>query len=175
VVADAARLACVGKSEPGIEFVDFFREEYPGLVRSLYLLTADLGEAEELAEEAMARAFERWGRVRLMESPGGYVYRTAVNLNRKRLRHLAVRARRLVFVAARRPDPQRAETWAELAAAMASIPVDQREAFMLVEWLGLSAEEAGRLLGIKASSVRSRLHRARAALRERLGEDGERA
>ncbi len=169
VVAEAARLAGMRKGGPGSEFVDFFREEYPGLVRSLYLLTADLGEAEELAQEAMARTFERWGRVKRMESPGGYVYRTAVNLNRKRLRHLAVRARRLVALAPRRQDVQAAETRAELAAALASLPVGHREAFMLVEWLGLPAEEAGRLLGIKASSVRSRLHRARAALRERLG------
>jgi len=62
VVAEAARLACVGKSEAGLEFMDFFRDEYPGLVRSLYLLTANLGEAEELAQEAMARTFERWDR-----------------------------------------------------------------------------------------------------------------
>jgi len=160
----------VGEGESELEFVDFFREQYPDLVRSLYLLTADVGEAEELAQEAMARTFERWGRVKLMDAPGGYLYRTAVNLNRKRLRHLAVRARRLMSLAHRREDPPRPETRTELEAAIASLPAGQREAFMLVEWLGLPAEEAGRRLGIKASSVRSRLHRARIALKERLSE-----
>lgn len=76
-------------------------------------------------------------------------------------------------MAPRRDDQPRAETRAELVAALASLPVDQREAFVLVEWLGLPAEEAGRLLGIRAPSVRSRLHRARAALREHFGEGDE--
>jgi RNA polymerase sigma-70 factor, ECF subfamily len=148
-------------------FADFFQVEYPGLVRSLRLITADLVEAEDLAQEAMARAFERWERVRMMDSAIGYVYRTAVNLNRKRRRHLAVGARR-------RPNPQEntrqddGQIRAELTAALASLPVGQREAFMAVEWLGLSSEEAGRILGIRPTSVRSRIHRAREALRARL-------
>jgi DNA-directed RNA polymerase specialized sigma24 family protein len=40
---------------------------------------------------------------------------------------------------------------------------------VLVEWLGYTAEEAGRILGIEAVSVRGRLHRARGTLRERFG------
>src|SRR6478672_5092296 len=102
-------------TEPTPEFEEFFRAEYPSLVRSLYLLTADLGEAEELAQEAMAKVFERWGRVRAMGSPGGYVYRTAVNLNRKRLRHLAVRARRLLAVSREPAGDPAFETRADLA------------------------------------------------------------
>jgi DNA-directed RNA polymerase specialized sigma24 family protein len=57
-------------SESELGFEEFFQAEYSGLVRSLYLLTADLGEAEELAQEAMARACERWERVKHMESAG---------------------------------------------------------------------------------------------------------
>jgi RNA polymerase sigma-70 factor (ECF subfamily) len=52
--------------------------------------------------------------------------------------------------------------------ALADLPVGQCEALVLVEWVGLSPEEAGRVLGIEAPSVRSRIHRAKAALRERL-------
>ncbi len=164
----------MGGQGPGFEFGDFFRAEYAGLVRSLYLLTADLPEAEDLAQEAMARAYERWERVKLMDSPGGYVYRSAVNVNRKRLRHLAVRRRRLIALArGAGDDPQPTEAPVELAEALASLTTGQREAFLLVEWVGFSAEEAGRILGIAAASVRSRTHRARAALAERLGEPEE--
>jgi len=93
-------------------FEAFFQREYPGLVRALYLLTADLPEAEDLAQETMARVYEKWDRVGRMDSPGGYVYRVAVNLNRQRLRHLAVRARRLLATAvgpddAPTPDTQK--------------------------------------------------------------------
>jgi RNA polymerase sigma factor (sigma-70 family) len=65
------------------------------------------------------------------------------------------------------PDDQ-SELRVELAEAIASLSRGQREAFMLVEWLGLSAEESAPILGLAPASVRSRVHRARAALRERL-------
>ena len=58
------------------------------------------------------------------------------------------------------------------ADAIASLPSGQRQAFMLVEWLGMSSQEAARILRIAPGSVRTRIHRARAALRERLGDDG---
>lgn len=151
-----------------LDFVQFFRAEYPGLLRALYVLTANRYEAEELAQDAMTRAFERWGQVRSMASPGAYVYRTAVNLNRKRLRRIAVRTKRalaLVFQSSFAGGP---EVKTELDWALASLPRGQREAFMLVEWVGLRPDEAARVLGIETSSVRSRIHRARATLRERL-------
>jgi len=166
---ESATLTCVGTSDSEL-FEEFFQAEYSGLVRSLYLLTANMGEAEELAQEAMARAYERWDRVKVMGSAAGYVYRTAVNLNRKRLRHIAVRARRILAFPSRGREGSDLELHMDFAAALASLPAGQREAFMLVEWLGYSAEETSRILGVGASSVRSRVHRARAALRELMGE-----
>ena len=55
---ESATLTCVGTSDSELGFEEFFQAEYSGLVRSLYLLTANMGEAEELALEAMARAYE---------------------------------------------------------------------------------------------------------------------
>jgi RNA polymerase sigma factor (sigma-70 family) len=164
----AARLTHVAAS---LDFEDFFRAEYPGLVRAFYLLTADRGEAEEMAQETMARAYERWEQVGSMESPAGYVYRIGVNLNRQRLRHLAVRARRLLAMTDRSDLEQPPDIRAEIVDAIASLSKRQREAFMLVEWLGMNADEAGRCLSITPASVRSRVHRARAVLRHRLGDE----
>jgi RNA polymerase sigma-70 factor, ECF subfamily len=169
VEVEAARLVRVAKD---LDFEEFFEAEYRGLVRALYLLTADQGEAEELAQETMARVYERWDRVRTMESPGGYVYRVAMNLNRQRLRHLAVRARRLLVMGVHSDSGDPSETRREVTEALASLSRGQRQAFMLVEWLGLSAEEAGQVLRIAPSSVRSRVHRARSVLRARLHEEG---
>ncbi len=166
---DATRLGHVAS---GLDFEEFFRAEYRGLVRAFYLLTADQAEAEELAQEAMARAYERWDRVQTMESPTGYIYRVGVNVNRQRLRHLAVRARRLLAIADPPGSGQPPEIRSEIGEAIASLSTGQREAFMLVEWLGMSAEEAGRVLKIAPASVRSRVHRARTALRHRLSEEG---
>lgn len=159
-----------GEADEGLEFAKFFDEEYRGLVRALYLLTADEREAEELAQETMARIYERWNRVRRMESPGGYAYRMAVNLNRQRLRHLGVRARRLLALAARREPEQPVGARLEISEAVASLNRGHREAFMLVDWLGMTTDEAAALLGLAPASVRTRIHRARLILRERLGE-----
>lgn len=155
-----------------LEFEEFFRAEYPGLVKAFYVLTADRAEAEELAQEAMARAYERWERVGAMESPAGYLYRIGVNLNRHRLRHLAVRARRLLAMTRDAQSEHVPGVRREIAEAIASLSRGQREAFMLVEWLGLNAEETGRVLGIAPASVRSGVHRAKAALRGRLSDEG---
>ena len=115
----------------------FFQAEYPRLVRAPYLLTGDQDDAEELAEATMvARVYERWDWVQVMDSPAGYVYRAAVNLHRQRRRHLAVRARRLLAMAVHAestPSPGPGGRL-ELADAIASLPVGQRQAFL--RWSG---------------------------------------
>lgn len=151
-------------------FERFFEDEYARLARALFLVTGDPGESEELAQEALVRVYERWDRVGGLESPTGYLYRTALNLHRSRLRRLAAAARRLVAPAPPSPDPAAvAEARDELGRALDALPRAQREAVVLVDWLGMDAAEAGRVLGIEAVSVRVRLSRARAALREALG------
>lgn len=154
-------------------FETFFEAEYPRLVRALYLITNDRAEAEDIGQEAMVRVLERWDRVRALESPTGYLFRTAINLRRSRLRRLLMGVRRWPE-ASHRPDVmQVAEARDELWRALASLPDGQREALVLVEWLGLTDEEAGRLLGIQPVSVRVRISRARATLREGRGGNDE--
>ncbi len=152
-----------------VEFEPFFEAHYPTLARALLLLTGDPFEAEELAQEAFARAYERWDRIKLMDSPAGYLYRIALNLNRSRLRRVTARARR-AFVPAPDPDPAAvAEARSEVLRILSELPRGQREALILVEWFGMESQEAGGVLGIEAASVRGRLHRARATIRERFG------
>ena len=83
-VRPASSTAAAG---PVPDFDTFFAVEYRRLFEVLYLLTRDRAEAEDLAQEAMARAYERWSRIR---DPTRYVYRTAFNLHRTLRRRLAV-------------------------------------------------------------------------------------
>jgi RNA polymerase sigma-70 factor (ECF subfamily) len=55
-----------------------------------------------------------------------------------------------------------------LAAAIAALPADQREVLVLRDVEGLSAQEAADVVGIEVAALKSRLHRARLALRARL-------
>lgn len=147
-------------------FEEFFRSTYGRLTRALLLLTGDEAEAEDLAQEALVRMFERWERVRTMESPEGYLYRTAMNLSRKRARRAVLRERVAFWTRAPEADPAvLVEPRQEALRILGTLTREQREALVLVEWLGLAAEEAGGLLGIDAASVRGRLHRARASVR----------
>lgn len=162
--------ARVAAGERALSFESFFRAEYARLARALLLLTGAPAEAEDLAQEALARTYERWERVRAMESPQGYVYRTALNLHRKRLRWLGVRSRK-VLAGSHEPDPaESAGARLDVLAAVAGLPLAQRRAIVLVEWLQMTAEEAGRTLGIAPASVRGRCHRARQTLKEALAD-----
>jgi DNA-directed RNA polymerase specialized sigma24 family protein len=87
---------------PGFE--EFFEAEHVRLARALYLLTGSSAEADELTQEAMVRVYERWDRVRQMGSPQRYLFRTALNLHRSRLRWLATRARQILQPTSS-PDP----------------------------------------------------------------------
>ena len=107
--------------------------------------------------------------MRTMESPPGYTYQTALNPNRSRLRRLRIRAKLGPQPAAAQDATGAVEARHEVLAILASLSREQREALIVVEWLGFPAEEAGRLLGIDAASVRGRLHRARETIRGRHG------
>jgi len=151
------------------DFTAFFEAEYGRLFQSLYLISGNRADAEDLAQEAMARAFERWDRVRAAATPSGYVFQIAFNLHRSMLRR-ATRALRVGRRAVASAEPNAGQTRLEVLEALSSLPGSQREALVLVEWLGFSAEEAGRILGIEPPSVRGRVHRARGSLRERFGD-----
>ncbi len=160
--------------DPSESFEEFFAECYEPLLRALYLVSGDRHEAEELAQEACFRVYERWGRLQGTANPAGYAYRTAVNMRRSRLRRLGVAVRRTF----RRDEQDVFRSIDERDAirrALAGIPAGQKEALVLLDWVGLSDREAAEILGIRPEAVRMRASRARRRLREeiRRGEDDE--
>jgi len=158
----------VGTTEASLDFEDLFRAEYPRLVSGLQLLTGSRAEAEDVAQDSLARVYERWTRVRGMDSPAGYLYTVALNLARKRARRL--RRAPVPPGPSGAPDPEAtAERRAAIRAALGSLSREQREALVIVEWLGFSPTDAAEVLGVSPESVRARLHRARTALRSRFG------
>ena len=119
-------------------FESFFRASYADLVRALTAITRDVGAAEELVQEAMARVYDRWDRVALMESPVGYVYTVAVNLDRRQRRRQLLRRAAGASPPAASPDLADAVSdRSDLLAAIARLPRGQRDALLLVESFGL--------------------------------------
>lgn len=118
-----------------------------------------------LSQTAFVRALERWHRVSEMESPFACVYTTALNVRRSNLRRAARGARRL-FEGTEPEDPQNiALRRAEVAAMLARLPRGQQDV-LLLDWMGYTSEEIGRLLGIASVSVRVKIHPARRTVQQ---------
>ena len=163
LVGDLANDLSLGPAGAEV-FESFFAKNYELVLRAMYLVAGDRGEAEDLAQEAFVKAYERWDRIERMDNPSGYVYRMALNAHRSRLRRIGVAARRAVALS--QPDPiSESDDRDAIRRALAQLPDAQREVIVLIEWLGMTSEEAGSVLGVSPGAVRVRLTRAKQALR----------
>jgi RNA polymerase sigma factor (sigma-70 family) len=163
-----SRVADKEAATSGESFEAFFREEHSRLLRALYLVGGNRQEAEEIMQEAFLRIWERWGRVRAMANPIGYLYRTALNLLRSRHRRALVMAKRALGAEVGRDEFAAADERDVLARAMARLTPRQRAALVVTEYLGYSSEDAAAVLGIKAVTVRVLASQARDALRSTM-------
>jgi RNA polymerase sigma-70 factor (ECF subfamily) len=148
-----------------VTFDGFYDAENVTLFRSLWLVTGNRAEAEEIMQEAFLRIWERWAGVASMDDPVGYLYRTAMNVFRRRYRRTILALRRTVGRAPRRDDFADVENRDVVRRILGSLPPRQRAALVLTELLDFSAEEAGRVLGVQASTIRSLTRNARESVR----------
>jgi RNA polymerase sigma-70 factor (ECF subfamily) len=155
-------------------FETFFEVEHDRLFGALVLVAGNRHDAEDLMQEAFTRLWARWDLVQSLANPTGYLYRTAMNLLRMRTR----RARTLLRLAL--PHRFHRDAFADVdartdvARALAGLTERQRAALVLTELLGMPADEAGRILRVRPSTVRSLATQARSALRRVLGSPAER-
>jgi len=133
-------------------------------------------EAEEIAQEVFLRAHRAVADFRGDARLGTWLYAIASRLCLNRLaspdRRVARGDEVLADVAAPTPDAaaaaERAELDAALRAAIAELPEDRRLVLVLRDIEGLSYEEIAEALALEPGTVRSRLHRARLQLKEKL-------
>lgn len=153
----------------------FVTEAYPSLVAALTHQFGDRWLAEELTQEALVRACDRWSSVRTLDSPIGWSFKVAVNLGRSALRRRAAergaRARRGEDPAVHH-DPDVALRVA-VNDALRHLTDRQRQAVVLRHFLGLPASEVAEVLGTTEEAVRALTMRGIAALRESLPETAE--
>jgi RNA polymerase sigma factor (sigma-70 family) len=149
-------------------FERFFEAEFLRLLKALFVLTGSASEAEDLAQDALVSVWERWDRVAEMDDPVGYLYRTALNRHRSRLRHLRRAAARALGSDERRDSFADADERDEVARAIASLPPRQRAVIVLTAMLGFGVNEVARILGVHPATVRSLASHARATMKEAL-------
>jgi RNA polymerase sigma-70 factor (ECF subfamily) len=152
-------------SGAGDTFEEAFDDLFPRAFRMARRMLGDSAAAEDVAAEAMARAYARWPKVSVLPYRDGWLLRVAANLAIDRMR--------------RRPPQAWAQPPAEfeeevalrmaLNAALLTLAPRQRQAIALHYLGGLSDREVAEALGISLGSVKTHIHRGIAGLRARLG------
>jgi RNA polymerase sigma-70 factor, ECF subfamily len=155
-----------------LQFEEFFQKAYPEIVRLMFLVSSSKEDAEDIAQEAMVRLLTRWTRVRGMENPMGYLYKVALNLNRRRLRRLAKDLPGRPFRADSNASNVEgvATTVVEVQQVLRSLPAHHREVLILSDWLMLDTASVARLQGVSKGTARVRLHRARETFKRRFSQ-----
>ena len=121
-------------------------------------------------QDAFLRLWERWDRVAEVDDPSAYLFRTAMNVFRNRYRRAALALRKTISVAPTEDALATVEDRDVVVRALRDLTPDQRAAVVLTGYLGLTSEEAGKVLGMRAGTVRTLATRARAAIREKAGD-----
>jgi RNA polymerase sigma factor (sigma-70 family) len=101
-----------------------------------------------------------------MDDPVGYLYRTAMNLFRKRYRRAMVAVRRTVGLAPSNDEFSDADDRHVVRHVLAGLPPRQRAALVLTELLGFTSKEAGDALGVTDATIRSLTRHGRDAFRK---------
>jgi RNA polymerase sigma-70 factor (ECF subfamily) len=156
-------------------FDDFFLFEYPRIVAALTLVTGDGDVARDAVDEACVRAWERLRRGREIDSLGAWVRVVALNVARGRFRRRrseALARERLASLAAPAGAYDR-ERALDTRRALASLPRRQREVVVLHYFLDLPVADIATQLDVSEGTVKTSLHRARAALARVLGDSDE--
>lgn len=154
------------------ELAAFCRREHRRLVAALDLVCGSLPVAEDLAQDTLARVCKDWQRIRVLEAPGAYAHRIALNLATSMFRRRAVERRADITLRSERsdiwndPDPTTAVPVRE---ALAGLRPVQRKVLVLRYYLGYSVNETADVLKLPVGSVKTHAHRGLSQLRAVLG------
>jgi RNA polymerase sigma-70 factor (sigma-E family) len=145
------------------EFTEFYAATSSALRRTAYVVVRDWHVAEDLTQQAFAKLYVAWPRVR-EETRLAYARRAVVN---ECLSHL--RRHRPETPTDSLPEhPLEPSSPPDLSRALAALPERQRAIVALRYFDDLSVSEVGQLLGISDGTVKSQTFRALATLRQRL-------
>jgi RNA polymerase sigma-70 factor (ECF subfamily) len=140
-------------------FEAWYLREHPKVVAALTWVAGDPHVAVDATDEAFARAYASWRKVESMASPGGWVYRVALNVVRRRMRRTALE-QRTVQPPLEVADVVDHEIWT----VVQQLPERQRVAVVLRYLLDLPEKEVAMAMGISRGTVASALAAARLRL-----------
>ena len=154
------------------DFNRFVADNAGTLLRSAYLITGDLHEAEDLVQEALHRTARRWHKVQQMDHPAAYARRITVNLAldgaSKRKRAQSELAHEALDAPGADVALDALHTHDELVEALKQLPPRQRAVLVLRYFLDLPEAEVAAALDCSLGTVKSSASRGLARLAEAL-------
>ena len=153
------------------DFEQFFRASYPRVVRTLTITVGSRDRAEELAQEAFARAFRRWRVVRRADRPEAWVIVVAMNVERRRWNRAGKEASRAPAPERESADPADVVvTSLTTSDALGLLSPRQRAVVVLRYLADLPFAQVADALGMTEGTARATLHQALTRLRVELAE-----
>jgi RNA polymerase sigma-70 factor, ECF subfamily len=158
-------------------FAEFYLANYARTVATVAAMLGNRAEAEDVTQEAFARALARWPRLSGYDLPDAWVRQVAVRLAidsvRRRRRAGKLAERVAASPAPAPPDPLDPLPSTYLTAALLRVPLRQREVLVLHYLTDLPVEVIARERGISAGTVKTRLAAGRRRLEQELSRQGE--
>lgn len=176
--ADGRRTAGVPEAAA---FMKLVRQHDRGLRMLAYRLLEDRAAMDDAMQDAYLKAFRGYAGFRKEAQARTWLYRIVYNTCLDRMRSNR-RLREVPLELATEPeswgggDSNPADPVArtsDFAAALASLPADQRAAVLLVDAVGFTNDEAAGVLDVRPGTIASRLHAAREPLRTILAGEEE--
>jgi len=159
------------------DFLDQIEACTPALRRYARALTRNIDLADDLVQDCLERAISRRGLFRPTGPVRAWLFTILLNLHRNTLRSSRRRGETVDLDSVPEPStpaPQPGHlALAEMARAVEALPLEQKEALLLVALEGLAYQEAADILRIPIGTLMSRLGRARASLRLATGTPAE--
>ncbi|HIZ97902.1 MAG TPA: sigma-70 family RNA polymerase sigma factor [Candidatus Janibacter merdipullorum] len=154
-------------------FDEFYRASAQRVVHVVYASTGDLELARDSAQEAFARAWQRWDQVSAADEPLAWVRtvarRIAISAWRKDTNRVAAMERHGELPGPAAPSEDRVA----VVAALKTLGDDVRETLALHYLADMSVDEIARTTGAPPGTIKARLHRGRAQLARTLTDRGE--
>jgi len=162
------------------DFEEFYQACYGRMVALVAAMLGDRHQAEDIAQEAFARALTRWKRIARYDVPEAWVRRVALRLTVDASRRM--RRARLMSVllaagqrglAGGRHDPDDPLAVTALSVALMRLPLAQRQVLILYYLADLPVDDIARDCEVSVGTVRTRLAAARRRLQRELSESDE--
>jgi RNA polymerase sigma-70 factor, ECF subfamily len=159
------------------DFDEFYQANYGRIVAMVAAVLGDKGEAEDVAQEAFARCYTRWSRVRRYDKPEAWVRQVALRIAIDSGRRLRRASRAIATLSAQRhsrtiqPGPGESLVVTDLGTALWQLPLREREVIVLHYLVGLPVEAIAQERGLPSGTVKTRLAAGRRRLVAELTND----